>query len=232
VITDRDLAVEYARRYGIGRRGRRETAARFRERVVRELYAAGKWMPAEEVLLNEELTEDPVIFKGTLVPALVSGGPRGETVIREWVERTQGAFDQLRPRQGVLWLGRSWPRAVDVTIDLGGGRVPLADLTELIIDRIQAAVEQVRPRQPRVLAWFEGSRGLNVHVSFHPWRVVDHFADVPLGETSLEPIAERLRTLWPAGSRPQIARVYFNFGPFMTVTNVQTGRPRRRQASL
>jgi hypothetical protein len=229
VLTDRDLAVEYARRHGLQRRQRRETAARFRERVVHELYAAGRWGPAEQVLLNEERTGD-VALKGTLVPALLTA-ERGDTLIRQYAEETQTAFDQLRPRRGVLGLGRSWPRAVNVTVDLGAGRVALSDLTELVIEDIQAAVEQAR--LPRRVLWPAGSRPLSVHVHFHPWRAVDlELSGRAVSPWDLAaPIAERMRTRWPAGSQPRIAWLYLHLGPAVVVENIHAPTLRRSLGS-
>lgn len=230
MLTDRDLAEEYARRHGLGCRRWGESGARFRERVVLTLYAAGKWAAADQVLLNKEIdderTGDDVIIKGTLVPGLLTA-PGGDTLVRQYAEATQTAFDQRRRRRPVLRLGRPRPRELDLTIDLGGGRVPLSDLTELTVEQIQAAVEQARP--PRRVLWPAASQVLSLHVNFYPWRAVDlELAGRAVSPWDLaELIAERARTQWPAGSQPRIARLYLHLRPAVVVENIHASRARR-----
>jgi hypothetical protein len=232
VITDRDLAPEYARRHRVRRRRRDETAAEFRCRVVRALYAAGEPVAAEQVLLNDQREpEEAVVVQGTL------GRGGGDTAVRQLAERIQAAVDQAHPPRPARWLGSSRPRNVHVHIDperegipaprsaatLYFGfptesglpeRTPLTDLGALIIERIQAAAEQARPRA-RTL-WLGGWRPLSVHVHITPWpfRGLPH-ALVPLADLA------RIVARWqdpgvgeprrkPPWSRPRIAQVSIN----------------------
>jgi hypothetical protein len=89
MITDRDLAEQYARRHGVAPRRGDETAAQFRERVARALHAAGEPISAQEVLFNDRMTHDSF-----------AGGPldrgHGDAVITEIAELTQAALDRAQ----------------------------------------------------------------------------------------------------------------------------------------
>ncbi len=59
MITDRNLASEYASMFHLDAQYVNESGAEFRERVARELYKLGHRVYAHEALNNERMSSDP-----------------------------------------------------------------------------------------------------------------------------------------------------------------------------
>jgi hypothetical protein len=87
VITDRDLAEEYANLFGLEPRRQDVSGATFRERVARTLHAQGQPIYAQEALVNDRLGHDPFAFG-----SLDRGD--GDTSIRRTAERTQTLLER------------------------------------------------------------------------------------------------------------------------------------------
>jgi hypothetical protein len=158
MLTDRDLAVEYARRFHLEPRRDDETGPQFRARVVRELYAAGRRAAARDVLVNDRRGErgGETLAWGVLEPILGNAA-----AVRQIAEHTQAIVDRVGPRRRTLWPGR--PRMDSIYVPISPERDANAGALVLgILDRSQTAVDRVGPR--RRTLWPRNRRSRSVHL--------------------------------------------------------------------